>query len=130
MNSHALFSLRRLNYDIQNITTNPLLSIDIRALTCENLKFDLYFRQSLVDFRHWQPVHNHHPLSPKPLHRLDRLVMPKLLRLLIRNQHKVVLEQLRPFLDAVLLRQLGRHCLERHDERILHAKDGVGRFVV
>lgn len=51
--------------------------------------------------------------------------MPQLLGLLICDQDKIVLEQFRALFNAVLLRLLGINFLQRHDERILDAKDRI-----
>jgi hypothetical protein len=85
----------------------------------------------LVYVGHGHAVDDGHALlSPKRLHGLCGLVVTQLLGLFVRDKHEVVLEQLRTFLDIVLLCLLWRYCVERNDERVLDAEYCVRGLVV
>lgn len=73
-------------------------------------------------------VHQLH-LQPKLLHGVHRVLVAQLFRLLVGDEHKVVLEEKHALLDTVLLRRLGIDGAEVDNEALLNAEDGVGGFV-
>lgn len=82
----------------------------------------------LVQLWHGEVIDELHP-QPELLERLDGVPVPQVLRLLLRHQDKVVLQQPVSLLGVVL----GCCCLvdlvEVHDEALLDAEHGVRRLV-
>jgi hypothetical protein len=66
---------------------------------------------------------------PKLLQRLQRILIPQLLRLLPSHKHKIMLQQLGPLFNTILFCGSRVDGGEVHDEGLFDAEDGVGGFV-
>lgn len=72
---------------------------------------------------------NEFNLQAQLLNGLSRILISELLRLLVGDEHKVVLEVENALLDTVLLGCLLVYSFEIDDEALLYAKHGVGGLV-